>query len=113
MARATHVIERTGPSELEIQVEPGMLRSTFETLFRPSDSAFHVGDRRVLPGGFVTVLAVANGRPTKIRFTLTRGALDDNDVCLLAWRAQQLVPLRLALHQRLSIPWSPGPTGLL
>lgn len=89
-----------------------MLRSTFESLFRPADSRFSVGDRRLLPGGFVTVLAADHGRPTAIRFTLTRGSFDD-DVCLLAWREQQMVPVRLALHQKLSIPWSPGPMGLL
>jgi hypothetical protein len=113
MAHATHLIERTGPSELLIHVEPGMLRSTFEGLFRPVDSGFSVGDRRILPGGFVTVLSAANGRPTTIGLTLTRGSFDDNDVCLLAWRGQAMAPVRLAVHQKLSIPWSPGPTGLL
>jgi hypothetical protein len=113
MARATHFIERTGARELLIRVEPSMLRSTFESLFRPTDSAFFVGDRRALPGGFVTVLAVAQGRPTAIRFTLSHGSFDDNEVCLLAWRERRMVPVRLALGQKSSFSWSPGPIGLL
>lgn len=113
MARATHLIERTGASELTIHVEPSMLRSTFEGLFRPADLALAAGDTRVLPHGRVTVLSTAHGRPTAIRFTLTAGSLDDNDVCLLAWRDQHMVPVRLAPHQKLSIAWSPGPAGVL
>jgi hypothetical protein len=35
MARATHLIERTEPSELLIRTEPSMLRSGFENLFAP------------------------------------------------------------------------------
>jgi hypothetical protein len=113
MTRGTHHIERTGPSQLVIRVEPSMLHSTFEGLFRPLNKPFFVGDQAAMPGAFVTVLAVAAGHPTTIRLTLTSGSFDDNDVCLLAWREQRLVPVQLELHQKLSIPWSAGPTGLL
>jgi hypothetical protein len=113
MARATHRIERTGPRELTLRIEPSMLRSTFEGLFRASDQPFAVGDQAALEGASVKVLAVEQGRPTSLALTLASGSFDDADVCLLAWRSSQLVPVQLALHEKLSIPWSPGPTGLL
>lgn len=113
MARATHRIERTGERELTFDIEPSMLRSTFEGLFRASNRPFAVGERAAVEGAFVTVLAVQQGRPTSISLTLTRGSFDHGEVCLLAWRASRLVPVHLALHEQLTIPWSPGPTGLL
>jgi len=113
MARGTHHIERTGPAELIINSEPGLLYSTFEGLFRASNRPFAVGERAALDDAFVTVLAVQHGHPTSISLTLNRGSFDDAAVCLLAWRASQLVPVHLALHEKLAIPWSPGPTGLL
>jgi hypothetical protein len=113
MARGTHHIERTGPGELTIHSELGLLRSTFEGLFRANNRPFAVGERAALEDAFVTVLAVQHGHPTAISLTLSRGSFDDAAVCLLAWRASQLVPVHLALHEKLTIPWSPGPTGLL
>jgi hypothetical protein len=113
MARGTHHIERTGPAELTIQSEPGWMRSTFEGLFRARNRPFRVAERASLQGAFVTVLSTSQGRPTAISLTLLRGSFDDAEVCLLAWRASQLVPVHLALHETLTIPWSPGPTGVL
>lgn len=113
MARGTHRIERTAANKLVVQIDAGLLRSTFEGLFRAANQPFAVGDRAPLVGAHVTVLAVMEGHPTSIELTLDAGSFDDADVCLLAWRDQRLVPVQLSLHQALSIPWSPGPTGLL
>jgi hypothetical protein len=113
MARGTHRIERTAANKLVLRIEQGLLRSTFEGLFRGADQPFSVGDRAELVGAHVTVLAVTEGRPTSIELTLDGASLDDASVCLLAWRDQQLVAVDLSLHQVLTIPWSPGPTGLL
>lgn len=113
MARGTHRIERTAADKLVLRVEGGLLRSTFEGLFRASEQTFSAGDRAELVGAYVTVLAVTAGRPTSIELTLSSGSFDDANVCLLAWRDQQLVPVELSLHQVLTVPWSPGPTGLL
>ena len=113
MARGTHRIERTAANQLVVQNDAGFLRSIFEGLFRATAQSFSVGDRAELLGAHVTVLAVTDGHPTSIRLTLNNGSFDDASVCLLAWRAGRLVPVDLSLHQSLSIPWSPGPTGLL
>lgn len=113
MARGTHRIERTATNKLVVQMDEGLLRSTFEGLFRAAHQTFAVGERAALVGAHVTVLAVTEGRPTSIELTLDSGSFDDASVCLLAWREQRLVPVELSLHQPLSIPWSPGPTGLL
>lgn len=113
MARGTHRVERTAANKLVLSIDEGLLRSTFEGLFRAANQPFAVGDRAELVGAHVTVLAVTEGRPTAIELTLDSGSLDDASVCLLAWREQRLVPVELSLHQALTIPWSPGPTGLL
>jgi hypothetical protein len=113
MARATHAIERTAPNELTIHSDPSMLRSSFEGLFRAYDRPFSPGDRAAVASGFVTVLTVEGGRPTSISLTLSNGTFDDPSVCLLAWRDQRLSTVQLALHERITIPWTPGPTGLL
>lgn len=113
MARARHRVERTAGNQLIIGMEPSMLRSTFEGLFRATDLPFKVGDRAELVNAVVSVLAVDAGRPTAISLTLGSGSFDDPDVCLLAWRDGRLVPVQLALHETLDIPWSPGPAGLL
>jgi hypothetical protein len=113
MARGTHRLERTAADKLVLQIDAGLLRSTFEGLFRGADQPFAVGDRAALAGAHVTVLAVTDGRPTAIELTLDGGSFDDPGVCLLAWREQRLVPVELSLHQVLSIPWSSGPTALL
>jgi hypothetical protein len=113
MARARHRIERSARNQLTIRVEPSMLRSTFEGLFRAQNLPLQVGERAELVNAVVTVLAVDGGRPTSISLTLRSGSFDDADVCLLAWRDGALVPVQLALHDTLEIPWSPGPTGVL
>ncbi len=113
LARATHRVERTGPGRLVMQMEPSLLRSTFEGLFRGHDRPFFVGDRAKLQGAVVTVLAVESGRPTSIALELDHGSFDDSDVCLIAWREGRLVPVHLAPHEKLSIPWSPGPSSVL
>jgi hypothetical protein len=113
LARASNRIERTARNRLTIRAEPSLLRSSFEGLFRAKDLPFKVGDRAALVNATVTVLAVDAGHPTSISLTLRSGSFDDPDVCLLAWREGRLVPVQLALHEALDIPWSPGPTGLL
>lgn len=113
MTRGTHRVVRTGLAELTIQSDLGLLRSTFEGLFRASTKTFRAGERAALEGAFVTVLAVSRGEPTAISLTLTRGTFDDDAICLLAWRSSQLVPVHLALHEAMTIPWSPGPTRFL
>lgn len=40
-------------------------------------------------------------------------ALDAGRAESLAWREQRMVPIRLALYQKPSISWSPGPIALL
>lgn len=113
LARATHHITRTGPAGLRIEIAPGMLHATFEGLFRRPDAPLVTGTRAPVAGGYVTVLETRDGHPTAIGLTLASGTFDDDEHCLLSWRDGRLVPLDLAIGASASIPWSPGPSGLL
>jgi hypothetical protein len=111
MARATHHIERTGDRTLAISCDPGLLHGSFEVVFRSADDPLRVGEKVRLDDIDVTVTAMDGHYPTAFEVAFRETSIDDPSVVLLAWRDRQLVPVKLALGERIDVPWSPGPTG--
>jgi hypothetical protein len=113
LAKGTHRVTRTAPNELRVEVPAGMLRATFERLFRRTSAPLRPGARVSVMDGFVQVLTAASAHPTAISLTLSTGDFDDGGHVLITWRGGRLQPLELAVGQSIDIDWSPGPSGLL
>jgi len=84
----TRIDERT----VDIECKRGLLQTIFGHLLRGSSHLMHVGQRIVLPGMSVEVLAlVDNWQPSRARFTFAV-PLDDPSLLLLQWEKGKFVP---------------------
>lgn len=111
MAKATHHVERTGQHTLVISADPGLLHGSYEVVFRGADYPMHVGDRVDLDELSVKVLGMQGHYPTSFEVTFRTMSLDDPALVLLIWREKRLEAVRLAMGERIEVPWTPGPTG--
>lgn len=111
MAKATHHIERTGPRTLVISADPGLLHGSYEVVFRSANYPLHAGDRFDLDECSVKVLSMQGHYPTSFEVSFRAASIDDPSLALLIWRDKRLEPVRLAMGERIDVPWTPGPTG--
>lgn len=109
-----HIVTRTGPKTLLLELKEGCFLSTsMEKLFRSSEFAFRRGDK-VASGVFTAYIEdVDQHGPTKIRFEFDK-PLDDPSLVFLSWqdgrfRRQELPPLgESKVLKKVS-----GPSGIL
>jgi hypothetical protein len=109
-AQDTHRLTRTGPSTLELETVRGrFLESLGERIMRsPQRTPFTAGDVVELDCGRITVLAVVDGYPKRIRFELDE-PFESPDVRLLEWRDGALRRARLPdVGETVELPMSPG-----
>lgn len=109
-AQDAHLLSRTGPATLELETLRGRFLETFgERIMRsPQRTPFTVGDVVELDGGRITVLAVVDGYPKRIRLELDE-PFDSPDVRLLEWRDGALRRARLpSVGETVELPMSPG-----
>ncbi len=106
--RLTRVSERA--FELEV-VDGRLLDSVYEQVVRTMAKPFAVGDTVQLDGADVTVLAVDEGHPTRIRFTLDV-PLEDPGVRVVWWHDGTFRRFPLpAVGVTVALPFEPGPMG--
>jgi hypothetical protein len=93
MARCEHQLARAGHDALDVKlVGCRLMESEWERLFNAH--AFAAGDVFQLSGLKVEIAEVADGAPTRLRFTFAR-ALNDPDLVLLTWRDGALRKIEL------------------
>ena len=109
-AQDTHRLSRTGPATLELETVQGRFLESFgERIMRsPQRTPFAVGDVIELDGGRITVLAVVDGHPRRIRLEVDE-PFESPDVRLLEWRDGALRRARLPnVGETVELPMSPG-----
>jgi hypothetical protein len=111
-AKADARITRVAPDVIAIEpLGTTLLHGAFETLYRPDSEPLRVGDTIDQCGARIRVVAMREGRPSRIELT-TDAPLDGSDVAFVAWRdgAMRRLPLP-PVGESVVIPWSPGPSG--
>lgn len=76
------VLHRPEPATLIVQLHDGMLDGPVERMFRARAATVRLGQRFVLDGLTVTLLALRGGLPTLVRFDFDRSLDDDSWVFL-------------------------------
>lgn len=109
-ARSAHRLTRTGPSTLELEIVGGhFLEGFFEQVLRsPQKKPFAPGDLVELDGGAITLLAIDDGLPTRIRLELDE-PFEGPDVRVIEWRDGAFRRARLPpVGEAVELPFSPG-----
>jgi hypothetical protein len=84
-----------------------------ERMYRAKRVPLAVGAAVAQCGSSVRVAAAVDGRPTRVDVQVD-SALDDPDVALLTWRNGHIERVSFTeVASGLTIPWSPGPLGML
>lgn len=90
---STLTLSRPALQVLELASEKGMMHDPFVAAVRADP--FRAGDRRVVRGIQIEVLAAEQGYPTKLRFTFTTGALEDGTTRFVTWRNHRFEEIEL------------------
>lgn len=100
-------LTRTGDRTLELApIRAAMIEAVFEQLFRSSDRPFAAGETVRLAGLEVTVLAVDDGKPTRVQLAFD-APLEDPSLLFLGWRDGRLRRLPLpAVGRSMRLPRS-------
>jgi hypothetical protein len=110
-ARHDHVLRRTGPDELELEVVGGrMMESMFEQVYRASRFPLPPGTA-IDAGLFQVEVREGDGTgPTRVAFRFRRPLAE---VRFLHWKDSRLRRLELPeVGASVRLPWSVGPLGL-
>jgi hypothetical protein len=111
LARHDHVLRRTGPDELELEVVGGrMMESMFEQVYRASRFPLPPGTA-IDAGLFQVEVREGDGTgPTRVAFRFRRPLAE---VRFLHWKDSRLRRLELPeVGASVRLPWSVGPLGL-
>ena len=110
LAPHDHVVTRTGPASLELElVEGRFLRSEFEQLFRSQDHPMRVGHRVQFPGLSAEVMDADARGPRRVAFQFDR-SFDDPGMIVMVWRNGRLRRYTLpAMGQSEVIPFESTP----
>ena len=109
LAPYPHRLTRVSADTLELEVEGGHMGETvFEQITRSHDIGYQQGERVELDGATVTVIALEEGLPKRLRIQLTE-PLDGDAYALAQWKGGRLDRLELpAVGQSVELPLTPG-----
>jgi hypothetical protein len=112
VAPGAHTIEVLDDHVLVLTVPPSPVPIDAELYYRLPEHSLAVGDMIALDDVRAEVLAVANGSPTKVRFTFRR-AFTDPKLTFMGWKDGVLQPLpRPEIKSTLTLaPMEMGPPG--
>ena len=96
-------LARPAPGVLEMRSSGGMMHDPFVSAVRAEP--FRAGDRRVIRGIEVEVVAATQGYPTELRFTFTSGALEDGSARFVTWQNHRFEEIALpSVGESLELP---------
>ncbi len=90
---STLTLSRPEADVLELVSEKGMMHDPFVAAVRAEP--FRAGDRRVVRGIDIEVVAAVDGHPTKLRFTFTPGNLEGGSMRFVSWRNHHFEEIEL------------------
>ncbi len=99
-------LTRVDARSFDVSCAEGLIETTFDRIFRGSSRPMRVGDRVVLSGMTVEIMALADGwQPSRARFTFPVPLEDPSKILLLYWKggAFRLYPMP-AIGQSAVIP---------
>jgi hypothetical protein len=110
LAPHDHLVHRTGPRSLELEVLDGeLLSSEPERFHRPASERMQTGERAVTPLFEAVVLETGEQGPVRVRFRFDRD-LDDPQLVFLAWGDGEVERVRLpAVGESFRVVQHPGP----
>jgi hypothetical protein len=112
-AKGEHRFTAIDPRSFRLETtDTTLLTDETVHMYRARSLTMTVGDRITQCGAIIAVAGVRDGQPHRLDVRLET-PLDDPDLALLAWRngTFERVSAR-EISVGMSIPWSPGPTGL-
>jgi hypothetical protein len=113
-AKADHRLEPIGRGSFTLEtLGTTFLSGDTERMYRAKRVRFDPGAEISQCGSVIHVAFVVDGRPARVEVVLA-APFDDADVAVLAWRNGRIERLSTAeIASGVTIPWSPGPLGLL
>ena len=90
-----------------------LLAGSFDQLFRAPERPFEVGDEVEQCGATYRVVAVKDGKPSKVEVHLRR-SFDDPEIGVIEWRGDGFARFALPkVGDSVELPWRAGPSGAL